>query len=361
MHASPPIVAVTAAILCLVRLCSAGDLPPDKAAKVDALVTAALERGHIPGAGVAIAMGNETVFQKGYGLSDVENSVPVTEKTRFRTASIAKPLTAVLAMRLVETGKFDLDAPVQKYVPEFPVKEWPLTPRHLLSHTGGVRHYGKPHESTGREYYPAIRDALRLFADDPLLFEPGTKFLYTTFGYNLLGAAAESAGGADFEKLLALHVTGPAGMGSTVIDSHERIIPHRSRGYAMKGTELRNAALHDTSMKIPGGGLLSTPGDLVQFGIALNTGKLLQPATVAAMWTRQRTKDGQEIEYGQGWRVSESDAKPRVVSHSGAQAGTSTLLTLHPASGRAIAVMFNLEKAAPGPLVQAIFEVLGAE
>ena len=343
------------------RPARAGELPAALAARVDALVKESMEKTRAPGMGVAVALKNELVFQKGYGLADVENSVAVTAETRFRTASIAKPLTAVMVLRLGEQGKLDVNLPVQKYVPEYPEKRWPLTCRHLLSHLGGVRHYGKPGESTGKEYYPTLRSALRIFAGDPLLHEPGTRYLYSTFGYNLQGAAAESAGGAPYEKLLGECVAGPAGMTATVVDSQARIIPHRSRGYVLASGELRNAELHDTSMKIPGGGLLSTPGDLVKLATALNTGRVLKAETVQSMWTRQHTTDGKQIEYGLGWHISADEAPVRAVSHSGAQAGASTLLVLHPASGRAVAVMCNLEKFAPGSLVQGIFDALGPE
>jgi CubicO group peptidase (beta-lactamase class C family) len=297
----------------------------------------------------------------GYGQADLENDVPASAATRYRTASIAKSMTAVMALRLSEDGELDLDAPVQTYLPAFPTKPWPLTSRHLLSHLGGVRHYARPGEASGKDSYRSVQSALDLFAADPLLHEPGTRYHYTTYGYNLLGAIAERVTATSYEDLLEHFITTPAGMASTCLDRQARIIPHRARGYARRGREVVNAELHDTSMKIPGGGLLSTSGDLVRFALAVNTGKLLKPETVTAMWTRQRTNDGTQVEYGQGWRVSADGVEPKTVSHSGAQAGTATILMLQPATGRAVALMCNMEGAKLGTLAEAVLSILNEE
>ncbi len=351
--------AAIAALLSGVSAAAATGLPPAVAGRIDGLVERAMERGGIPGLSIAVARGDEVVLERGYGLADLENEVPATAQTRYRTASIAKPMAAAVALKLAETGRLDLDAPVQTYLPEFPEKRWPLTSRHLLSHLGGVRHYRRPGEAVGKDHYPSVRGALELFAADPLLHQPGSKFKYTTYGYNLLGAVAEVAGGADFATLLARFVTGPAGMAHTGIDSQRDIIPGRSRGYALRRGQLVNAELHDTSMKIPGGGLLGTAGDLPRFAAALNSGAILRDETRAQMWTRARLNDGAQIQYGMGWLVSPDGAPTKRVSHSGGQAGTSTLLVLHPEEGTAVAVMCNLEGAELAPLVSAVFAALG--
>ena len=129
----------------------------------------------------------------------------------YRLGSIAKTVTATAVLQLAEKGKLDLDAPVQRYVPSFPVKPWPLTCRQLLAHLGGVRWYeGGEMEST--QHYRSVTDALAMFKDDPLAFEPGTAFLYTSYGYNLLGAAVEGASGASYVEYVRRNVFAPAGM-----------------------------------------------------------------------------------------------------------------------------------------------------
>lgn len=262
-------------------------------------------------------------------------------------------------MQLAEAGKLDLDAAVWKYCPEFPAKPWPVTSRQLLGHLGGVRHYNQPVETTETRHYFALRPALAIFADDPLLHEPGTRYHYTTYGYNLVGAVAECVAKQEFCELLREKVLEPAGMKATCEDDQRAVIVGRARGYVrpeqkdidklpadndLKPRQLYNAALHDTSSKIPGGGLLSTAPDLVRFAIAMNTKKLLNEQTLGAMWTSQRTKDGKETNYGLGWRIGMLEGK-KSVAHGGGQAGTSTYLLLLPEQGAAVAVMCNLQGA----------------
>jgi CubicO group peptidase (beta-lactamase class C family)/D-alanyl-D-alanine dipeptidase len=328
-------------------------------AQVEQVVSGLVAEQGIPGLSVAVATDNELLFAKGYGQADVENAVAATDQTRYRTASIAKSMTAVVVMSLAEDGAIDLDADVQNYCPDFPRKQWTITPRHLLGHLGGVRHYKNTAETTSTKHFFSLDSALGTFRDDPLLHQPGTKYLYTTFGYNLLGSVAEGAGQSRFAELLQEKVFRPAEMSKSVVDDQRALISGRARGYVRPTAgklkslpadhglvpgELYNAPLHDTSMKIPGGGLLSTAPDLVRFAIACNTGELLDAASRDQMWTRQKTTAGKETKYGLGWRVNRRAGR-KVVSHTGGQSGTTTVLVLVPETGTAVALMCNLQHA----------------
>ena len=283
------------------------------------------------------------VWCKGFGKADLENDIPVTPVTKFRLASVSKPVTAVAVMRLVEKGKIDLDAPVQKYVAKFPEKQWPITTRQLLCHISGIRHY-RPGESESTRHYDSMTQSLDIFKDDDLLFEPGTKMGYSTYAYTLLGCVLEAASGKSYMDCLREEVLEPAGMINTHVDDVIAIIPHRARGYAKAGTgQLRNAGLMDSSYKIPGGGLLAPAEDLVKFAIALQNGKLLKAETVSQMATRQKLKDGKEIENGLGWRVDATGA----LAHGGAQQGTSTFLLVDRPNKVSVAVMANTEGVGP--------------
>jgi CubicO group peptidase (beta-lactamase class C family) len=335
---------------------------------VEARVSEAMSRQGVPGLSVAVAVANELCYANGFGQADVENSAPARAESLYRTASIAKPMTATAVMQLAEAGKLDLDAPVWKYCREFSAKPWPVTSRQLLGHLGGVRHYNQPGETTETQHYFALRPALAIFADDPLLHEPETKYHYTTYGYNVVGAVAECAASEEFCTLLRERVFEPAGMKQTREDDQRAVIPGRVRGYVrpsqkdidklpadndFKPGELYNAALHDTSSKIPGGGLLSTAPDLVRFAVAMNTRKLVHEETLAAMWTSQRTTDGKETNYGLGWRIGKLGDR-KTISHGGGQAGTSTYLLLLPEQGVAVAVMCNLQGAKVDKLAEEI-------
>jgi CubicO group peptidase (beta-lactamase class C family) len=319
-----------------------GSLPVEKQREIDRIVTSEMARTGAPAVSVAVLLDGEVRFAGGYGLADLENSVPATADTVYRLGSIAKPVTAVAVMQLVEKGKIDLDAPVQRYVPSFPEKQWPVTIRQLLGHLGGIRHY-KGDEIFSARHYSNLTEPLAIFKDDPLIAEPGSRYSYTTYGYNLLGAAVEGASGMSFPDYLRARIFEPARMDRMRVDSVYEIIPHRAQGYHKTADgRLLNSSIVDTSNKIPGGGLCSTVTDLVKFASAVMSGKLIRPETFAQMSTMQQARDGKGTGYGLGWNVADSDGV-RVVSHGGGQPRISTMLSTVPERRFAVAWMCNLE------------------
>jgi len=335
-----------------------GGLPQEKAEEIEELITQEMSRQKIPMVTAAVAVNGELRWSSGYGYADIENSVPAKAATVHRLGSISKPLTAVAALQLWEAGRLDLDAPVQKYVPEFPEKQAPVTARLLLCHQGGIRHYQNLDEVGSTRHYSALVPTLQIFAKDPLVAEPGAKYSYSTYGYNLLGAVVERAAGMRFMDYLQQALLRPAGMTATRDDSTFAVIPNRARGYARtESGELRNCDLADTSNKIPGGGMVSTAADLVRFALAVRNGKLLKRDTVDMMFTAQRTRTGQPTPYGLGWMIQELD-KSKLVLHGGGQQGTSTLFAMLPKEGIAVALLCNLERAEPGPMLHGVLRVL---
>ncbi len=376
---------VTLLFLPLLMLCAASTLKAQEATslsaetikKIEAVIESEKAKLGIPGLSVAVAVDNKIQYGKGFGWADIENAVPVKTSTAFRTASIAKALTATAVMQLVEQGKIELDGPIQKYCAAFPEKDQPITVRHLLTHQSGIRHYKSRVEAASTDHYASIADSLKVFKDEPLLFEPGAKFSYTTYGYSVLGCAIEGASGMKYEAYLAKQVFQPSGMERTRVDDVFAVIPDRARGYLkldissmlmlsegarkqVKAGDVINAPLHDTSVKIPGGGLLSTAVDLAKFAIALNTGKLVKRATLDQMWTEQKAKDGKATSYGLGWEVFQVGDQ-KIVLHGGNQAGARSQLGLMPAKGFVIVVMTNLSDANLGAMIDGIRDaVLGA-
>jgi CubicO group peptidase (beta-lactamase class C family) len=350
------------------------DLPPETIKKIEDLISAEMARQSIPGISVAVAVDNRIRYANGFGMADLENSIPTRATTVYRTASIAKAMTAVAVMKLVEQGRLDLDAPIQKYCAAFPEKQWPVTARHLLGHMGGIRHYKSSEESNGTRHYFTIADSLALFKDEPLLHEPGTKYQYTTYGYSVLGCAIEGASGQTYEEFMRAQVFEPAAMHQSGIDNFRLIIPNRARGYTRvdeatysqlpeaakriaKVGGIYNATLHDTSMKIPGGGLVSTSVDLLKFAIAVNTSALVKQGSLERMWTGQKSRDGKDTGYGLGWGIGDISGL-KALNHSGGQAGTSTMLVLLPEKGVAVALMSNLNGVGLWTLAQQIATTL---
>jgi serine beta-lactamase-like protein LACTB, mitochondrial len=321
-------------------------LAPETAAAVRSSVLGEMSRLGIPGLSLAVARGGALLHEAGFGFADVEGSVPARPETAYRLASVSKPITAALVLRLAEEGRLDLDAPVSRYCPDFPPKRWPVTARQLLCHQGGVRHY-RPDELPMTRRFLSLADGLALFRDDPLEHEPGTRVLYTTHGYTLLGCAAAVAAGRPFVPLLEEAVLAPAGMTDTRVDDVQEIIPNRAQGYVRdEGGRLLNSALADMSYKVPGGGLSGTAPDVARFGAALLSSRLVSPETLKRMLTAQRTRDGRVTGFGLGLAVGLRGGRPEAW-HQGGQERVSTVLYLRPDEGLSVAILANLERVQP--------------
>lgn len=327
----------------LPRFAAADGLAADPADAIRALVPDGMSRFGIPGLSLAVAGGGAVRLEAGFGFSDVENEVRARPETVYRLASVSKPITAVAVMKLAHDGRLDLDAPAWRYCPDFPEKPWPVTSRQLLCHQGGVRHY-RPGEQPMTRRATSLTDGLALFRDDPLEFEPGTKVLYTTYGYTLLGCAAAVAAGRPFPALLQETVFEPARMTATRVEDARELIPHRAQGYVRDGYgRLLNSALADMSHKVPGAGLCSTAPDVARFGAALLAGRLVSREALREMLTRQKTRDGRETGFGLGLSVGTRGGRAEAW-HTGGHERVSTVLYLRPDDGLAVAILANLEK-----------------
>ena len=342
-------------------------LPAAKIEKIEAGITAWMTQNKAPALSVAIVADNQIRWSKGYGLADMENSVSAKADTAYRLASITKSITAVAVMQLVERGKLDLNASINKYCAAYPEKQslkdapdkhFSITVRQLLVHQSGIRH-NKLDEVLTTRHYTSISEAIGSFKDDPLVVEPEMKYSYSTPGYTLLGCAIETASGMSYIDYVRENIFKPAGMTRTFVDDVYTIIPNRARGYRKtQAGEIQNAPLHDTSIKVPGGGLVTTVEDLARFAIGINTNKLVKPETLTQMWTKPKTSDGKEQGYAMGFLINDREGLLRVFN-DGSQAGTRTYLFLIPGQKFAIALMTNLERAVCEELVPKIIEALG--
>lgn len=321
---------------------------PERRVTIDSargLVAAFRETRHIPGVSVAVGIGGQVVWSEGFGFADLEHRVPVTPATRFRIGSISKSLTAVALGQLYERGRLDLDAPVQRYVPSFPTKRWPITVRQVAGHIGGVRHY-RGDEVLMYRRFPTVSAGLDIFDDDTLLFEPGTKYSYSSYGWNLLSAVVEAAAGEDFLTYMGRQVFDRLAMRSTVADFVDSVIPNRTGFYEIQDDgRVTNAPAVDNSYKWAGGGFLSTPEDLLRFAFAHLEGGLLKPETVRLWWTSQRLRSGEETGYGIGWATRTDASGHWLVSHSGGSVGGNSLLLIHPESRVVLAIVANVSGA----------------
>ena len=305
------------------------------------------ERGY-PGIAIAVSVDGETVWSEGFGYADLEHRVPISPSVKFRVGSISKSLTAATVASLVEDGRLDLDAPVQQYVPSFPEKAHPITTRQLGGHLGGIRHY-RGNENFIRDPYETVVDGLSIFADDPLLHEPGTAFSYTSHGFNLISAVVEGAVKQPFLDYMREAVFRPLGMRDTVADFVTPIIPGRTR-YYVRDTEGRvvNAPFVNNSYKWAGGGFLSTTEDVLRFANAHLDDGFLSKSSRELLFTEQRTRDGEGVGYGFGWFIRTRDDGRRLLSHSGGSVGGTSLMVMEPETRVVVVGLINLTGANNG-------------
>ena len=328
-------------------------------AKARKAVKASLAEHDAPGLTVAVMVGGEIVWSEGFGMSDLENGVPVRPHTKMRIGSVSKSLTSAAVGLLYEQGKLDLDAPVQKYVPSFPKKRYPITARQLGGHLAGIRSYlpGERSEMFNTRRFDSVAAGLELFQADPLLFEPEEKYSYSSHGFNLLSAVVEGASGKGFLAYMQENVFDPLGMTDTTADHTDQVIPHRTRFYERNDAGTwENAPYVDNSYKWAGGGFISTAEDLLRFGLGIFGGGLLQSETLELLLTPQRTNDGKSTGYGIGWRTTTDDQGRRRVGHGGGSVGGKAQFVIYPDSNVILAMMINTGSLDLGELP---FEIAG--
>ncbi|MCU1350466.1 MAG: hypothetical protein JWO56_3496 [Acidobacteria bacterium] len=327
---------------------TAAEIPHSKTAEIERLVKAFMAKEGVPGLSIAVVADGRLQWARGYGMANVENRVPARSTTVYRTASMGKTMTAAAAMELAEQGTLDLRADIRDYCPAFPAKPWKITPLNLLSHTSGIRHYGGPRdqeEQFSTTHYPSVVEALRPFKDDPLLFEPGTKYQYSTYGFDVLGCVIEGAAKTPFLTTMRTRVWEPAGMASTRDDDPAAIVPNRAAGYTRSGGALHNAPAIDMSNRLPAGGYLTTAVDLGRFAVALLDNRLISAEAFRKMTTPTVLPDGKTISYALGWGVEPEEWHgDRWLFHGGSSPGASGIIVMMPAHRFAVAFLTNLDE-----------------
>ena len=326
----------------------------DAAERGRQIARAELTEQNLPGLSVAVGVGDDIVWAEGFGFADLETRVPVSPNLRFRIGTASTVLTSAAVGLLLEKGQLKLDDEIQRYVPEFPKKQWPVTLRQLMGHLAGVRTDGGDEGPLFSQRCERPADALEFFADRPLLFEPGTRYRYSSYGWILVSAAVEAAANERLVRFMRTHVFEPLGMADTRPDSApdeiaERATPYFPRYSADPTYGPDPMRPIDYSCYSGSSVFLSTPSDLVRFGMAISRGKLLQPDTVQLLQTPQRLPSGEETGYGLGWdleTVTLAGERTRVVGHDGESlGGTVASLLTFPEREIVIAVTSNTSYA----------------
>jgi CubicO group peptidase (beta-lactamase class C family) len=310
--------------------------------QIDRTVESAFKATHCPGLSAAVSTDNRVIYSTALGFADIEQSVPLRTDSAHRLASLSKPVTGTILMDLVQADRLKLDTPVKAYLPGLPADYDRVTLRHLLSHQAGIREYRDIEEVFSTVHYPTSRDALRAFVNDPLLFEPGTKTAYSTFGFTMAGAVAEGATGKTFQDL-SRDFFRRYGIGGFDLDDPRAIVAKRVRGYAVDTHgNVSNTRAYDASNKYPGGGFTASAEDYLRFVIAVGSGNVLKPPAMQQIWTGQKTSDGTSSPFGLGWGVSQWEGR-RMVGFNGLQPSTTAATHYFPEEGIGIVLLCNAE------------------
>jgi CubicO group peptidase (beta-lactamase class C family) len=271
-----------------------------------------------PGAVLAIVRDGVPVFRKGYGLANVEWGIPMPADAVFPIASLTKQFTAVAIMMLKERGLVALDAPLQTYLPDFPLQGRHVTVRQLLNHTAGLRR-DKASPDKHREISRlnlSLARLIELIADAPFEFEPGERYSYSNCGYVLLGAIIEAVSGRKYRDVLKTEMFDPLGMTNTFYLFDEPIVPKRVRGYQRGPGGIENASYLSPTYCHASGGLASTVDDLALWDRAMRTHRLIGAESFAEMLTPVRLNDGTAFPYGFGFGTADYRGH-RVYHHTG--------------------------------------------
>jgi CubicO group peptidase (beta-lactamase class C family) len=296
-----------------------------------------------PGCAAAVSLNGETVFEKAFGLADLEHNVPNSPQTIFESGSVAKQFTAAALVLLQQEGKLSIDDPVRKYIPELPDYGSPLTIRHLLNHTAGLRDWGTVLSLTGAGRGERVINQDLAFDvithQRGLDFTPGSEYSYSNSGYNLAAIIVERVSKQKFPAFVEERLFKPIGMtNSSWRDDYQRVVPGRAQAYSRQGNGPWR--LNMPFMNVYGnGGMLTTVGDWMKWNAMLDSQSLGAPL-VTALETRGVLNDGRKITYALGLQVDTYKGL-KDVSHGGATAGYQTFLARYPDNKVSVGVMCN--------------------
>jgi len=319
---------------------------------IDDMVNISMKERHIPGIAIGIMRKGEIVKIAGYGKANLENNVPVSQKSVFKLASVSKHFIAAGVLKLVEEGKVSLDDSIRKHLTDAPESWQPITVRQLLSHTSGLAREiqgWSPLENYTEEQLTAAA------FQTPFRSKPGEKHEYCNTGYFVLGFLISKISGMPWSKFLEEKFFRPLQMASTRTTTDRELIPNRVDGYIWNGkTWFRSGPLMSVRTS---GSLVSSMEDLAKWEKALSEGKVLSAKSILEAWSQQSTNDGKKFDYGFGWIVKSVKGN-KIVEHGGAYEGFRTLYRRNLDSGLTIIVLLNEARANPAEIVDSISQTL---
>ena len=317
---------------------------------VDHNVEAEMARQHIPGLALGVYREGEIVKVQGYGLANVELSVPVKPETVFQSGSIGKQFAATAVMMLVEEHKIDLDDSIRKYFTDAPASWNNIKIGNLLSHTSGLSEYEsdekiKPGGPINLRADYTENQLVKIIESFPLDFQPGKKWAYRNTNYLLLGVVIHKVTGEFYGDFLQERIFQPLGMTSTRVISEADIVPNRAAGYQLVRGALKNQDWVSPSLNtMADGALYFNILDLAKWDRALYTERLLKKSSLDQMWSVAKLSNGKpnDANYGFGWEIDQVHGH-RVFEHGGSWQGFTAYIARYVDDKLTVVVLTNLD------------------
>lgn len=317
-----------------------------------------LSKNQYPGLAVAVGQNGKVLWSEGYGYSNIEAQKAVDPKTSmFRIGSISKTLTTAALQLLVQEGKVDLGEDVRNYVDYFPKKKYPLILKEVAGHIAGVRHYASPMEMLSNVYYPTVRGGMEIFMHDPLLFEPGEKYSYSSYGWNLISAVIEEASEVAFLDFMQSQVFDAFGLDNTKAEIRSDL-PETIVSFYVKDGSKKNALAPDVdnSYKWAGGGFIATATDVLKFSHQMHHSDKIDQDLLKTFQTPLTLNNGKKTNYGLGWATNTDKKGRRWVGHSGGSVGGTSMYLYYPDYDLTVVTLVNLSSAKMDQLAWKIAE-----
>jgi CubicO group peptidase (beta-lactamase class C family) len=297
-----------------------------------------------PGCAILVAKKERIIYEKAFGLANLELNTPLKPEMVFRIGSVTKQYTAIAILKLMEEGKLLLKDSIQRFFPQFPFKGYNITIENLLTHTSGLIDY--------QVFDIHILNAIRLdlpsslfldsLASRPLEFRPGTKYVYSNSNYFMLGLIIEKITGKKYQAYLEETILRPAGLLNTYYEVPWKVIPGRVSGYTGKGPKYNNAGYISMNHVFSAGALLSNVRDLYNWNKALRSYSIVKKETLDKAWTSYKLLDSTLAGYGYGWFDSRLQGV-KTIWHGGAIDGFRAMECYFPEQEIFIAILINGE------------------
>jgi CubicO group peptidase (beta-lactamase class C family) len=347
-HSSATVIAVALFNLPGVVMAAEAPAAQDLAQRLDASI-ASYYKADEPGATIIVVKDGKTVFRKAYGLADVAKGVPLTPETTMRLGSITKQFTATAILMLADEGKLSLSDEITRFLPDFPTQGKKITIENLLTHTAGVANY-----TSNRDYVAnmprdmTLAQLIDMFKDEPLDFDPGTKWSYSNSGYVLLGAVIEKVSGMPYAKFVEQRIFVPLDMVNTAYEGYERKSNPHAVGHAPGEHGFTVARTISMTQPYAAGSLVSTVDDLARWDAAVSSGKLLKAASWQHAFTPYVLANGKPANYGYGWELGKLRGFEEI-SHNGSINGFNSEVLRLPTEHVYVAVLSNTRGGVMNP------------